>query len=132
MSDDPIKIFIVDDEQGVCYYMGLALKREGFKIITAMDGPEAVDVYAKERPDLNIIDVDLGWSVIDGVEVLRRIKKINPDAECVMVSRVTDEPYVVQSKEAGARHYILKPFESDAWIKFVHKIAAEVRARRPR
>jgi DNA-binding NarL/FixJ family response regulator len=63
------------------------------------------------------------FSPIDGVETLQRIKEINKDAICIMVTRITEKDKIQKSKELGASAYVLKPLELDELDKVIREVA---------
>jgi two-component system chemotaxis response regulator CheY len=106
-----LKMLIVDDEEGIVEMIQRIYKDEGFIVFGATDGIKAVEIFEKERPEVVFIDVHMPFSPIDGIETLRRIKEIDKDANCVMLSRIDEEKPVAQAKAFGALHYIRKPYE---------------------
>ena len=113
MSDDDYEpiIMIVDDAS----FMRKALRKiiESAKITTkiieAADGIEAVMKYKEYRPHLVTMDVLMPKA--DGIQALRAIKKINPEAKVIMVSSSGKSHIVQDAMKLGALDYILKPFD---------------------
>ena len=106
-----LKLLIVDDEPTIVEYVQKIYRKKGFTTFGATDGIAAVEIFKKERPEVNLIDIHMPFSPIDGVETLRRIKEIDKDAVCIMVTRITEKQKVEESKKYGASAYILKPLE---------------------
>ena len=75
-------ILLVDDEEGIRKVLGIALRDMGYRIIAAENGREALRIYKKECPAIVLTDIKM--PDMDGIELLRRIKKINPDTEVIM------------------------------------------------
>jgi len=123
MEDKPLKLLVVDDEEGIVDYIKKIYSRKGFVTFGATDGISAVDIFNKEKPRVNLIDIHMPYSPIDGVEVLRRIKEIDKDAVCIMVTRVTEKEKVEQSRRLGAAAYILKPLELEELDKAISEAA---------
>lgn len=123
MEDKPLKLLVVDDEEGIVDYIKKIYSRKGFVTFGATDGISAVDIFNKEKPRVNLIDIHMPYSPIDGVEVLRRIKEIDKDAVCIMVTRVTEKEKVEQSRRLGAAAYILKPLELEDLDKAISEAA---------
>ena len=130
MDNPSIKVLVIDDEAGIADFMKSILELKGYTAFMETDGLRAVELFKKERPDIVLIDVDLGYSEIYGVEVLKRIKAIDKDAVCLMVTRITDEESVKQSKEFGALHYLLKPLDGKGVVKVVNDTSEIIYQRR--
>lgn len=130
MSNQMIKVLVVDDEEGLADFMQRILSLKGYTAFMETDGIGAVNFFQRERPDITLIDIDLGYSQINGVEVLKRIKEIDKNALCIMVTRITDEESVKKSKEYGAMHYLLKPLDSKDIVAAVHEAAQVIQQRR--
>jgi two-component system response regulator (stage 0 sporulation protein F) len=119
-----LKLMVVDDEEGIVDFTKKIYTREGFQTFGATDGVTAVEIFKKERPEINLIDIHMPYSAIDGVEVLRQIKDINKDAVCVMVTRITEKEKVEACRKLGALAYVLKPLDLEELDKVV-KMAVE-------
>ena len=130
MDNQMIRVLVIDDEEGLADFMQRILSLKGYAAFMETDGVGAVNFFKNERPDVVLIDIDLGYSEIDGVEVLKRIKEIDKNAVCIMVTRITDEESVKKSKEYGAMHYLLKPLDSKDIVAAVDEAARVIRQRR--
>jgi DNA-binding NtrC family response regulator len=128
--ENSIKVLVVDDEDGLADYMQRILALKGYTSFMETDGIYALNFFKSERPDIVLIDVDLGNSEINGVELLRRIKEINKDTVCIMVTRITAEDSVAKAKEYGALHYLLKPLDTNDVVTAVNEAAALIQKRR--
>lgn len=118
-----LKLLVVDDEEGIVDFVKRIYSRKGFITFGATDGITAVEIFQKERPQINLIDIHMPFSPIDGVETLRRIKEIDKDAVCIMVTRITEKNAVEQSKNLGASAYILKPLGLEDLDKAISEAA---------
>jgi len=103
------KILIVDDEELILWSLKEELENEGYDTFTASDGAQALAVYGDKSPDLVILDYKL--PVIDGMDVLRKIKEINPDSLIIMITAHGSIDSAVTATKLGAFHYIPKPFD---------------------
>ncbi|HWR14963.1 MAG TPA: sigma-54 dependent transcriptional regulator [Terriglobales bacterium] len=101
-------ILVIDDEALTLRTISRALREEGFDVFVAMSGEEGLKVLAEERPDLALLDVVLPG--IDGIEVLRQIKKQAPNTIVVMMSAYRMVDRAVESMKLGAYDYLIKPF----------------------
>lgn len=119
------KLLIVDDEPTIVEFTQRIYEKKGFLAFGATDGMAALEIFQKERPQINLIDIHMPYSPIDGVELLRRIKEIEPKAICIMVSRITEKQKVEDSKKYGASAYILKPLDLDELDKAIAEAIKE-------
>ncbi|MCF8112904.1 MAG: response regulator transcription factor [Desulfotignum sp.] len=103
-------ILIVDDEEDIVELIRYNLKSEGYTILTAGTGEQAIKIARQSRPDLIVLDLMLPG--IDGLEVTRHLKNNDPTAQIpiVMVTAKGEESDVVTGLELGANDYISKPF----------------------
>ena len=111
MKKKEIKILLVDDEQDILEIVGFNLQQEGYQIVTATNGREAVAVAKKEIPQLIIMDVMM--PEMDGMEACEAIRKI-PELNNVIITFLTarNEDYSqVAGFDAGADDYIAKPIK---------------------
>jgi DNA-binding response OmpR family regulator len=114
-----LKLLTVDDEEGIAEFITKIYAKKGFLTFSATDGITAVDIFNKEHPQIALIDVHMPYSPIDGIETLKRIKEINKDAICIMLTRITDRDKVEAARKLGALHYIAKPIELEDLDKVV-------------
>jgi two-component system alkaline phosphatase synthesis response regulator PhoP len=111
MKKKDIKILLVDDEQDILEIVGYNLAQEGYQIVTAMNGKEAIAVAKKELPQLIIMDVMM--PEMDGMEACENIRKM-PELSNVIITFFTarSEDYSqVAGFDAGADDYITKPIK---------------------
>ena len=101
-------ILVIDDEALTLRTISRALRDEGFDVFVAMSGEEGLKVLAEEKPDLALLDVVLPG--MDGIEVLRQMKKQSPNTIVVMMSAYRMVDRAVESMKLGAYDYLLKPF----------------------
>lgn len=103
------KILIVDDEKPISDIIKFNLTKEGYEIITAFDGREAVAAFEEEKPDLVILDLML--PEMDGLEVAKEIRKTS-HIPIIMLSAKDSEFDKVIGLEIGADDYVTKPFSN--------------------
>ncbi len=119
MKKKDIKILLVDDEQDILEIVGYNLSQEGYKIVTASNGKEAIAVAKKELPQLIIMDVMM--PEMDGMEACENIRKL-PELKDVIITFLTarSEDYSqVAGLDAGADDYIAKPIKPKLLISKV-------------
>ena len=121
-----LKLLVVDDEPDIVDFTQKIYQKRGFITLGATDGITAVEIFEKERPEVNLIDIHMPFSPIDGIEVLRRIKALDKDANCIMVTRIHEEKEIEESRKLGALHYLTKPFEIEELDKCVNEIVEKI------
>ncbi|HXY85836.1 MAG TPA: response regulator transcription factor [Gaiellaceae bacterium] len=107
MPDSASTILLVDDEDAVQKLLAYPLEREGFRVVHARDGEEALDRFAEEPVDLVVLDVML--PKLDGLEVCKRLRAESA-VPIIMLTARDDELDKVLGLELGADDYITKPF----------------------
>src|SRR5262245_63441151 len=106
MPDSPT-ILLVDDEDAVQKLLTYPLEREGFRVVSARDGQEALDRFVEANPDLVVLDIMLPR--VDGLEVCKRLRA-RSTVPIIMLTARDDELDKVVGLELGADDYITKPF----------------------
>lgn len=101
------KILAVDDEQRMVRFIQLNLEQDGFQVITAYNGKEALEQVRTQLPDLVLLDIMM--PDINGFEVLKKIREVN-NVPVIMLTAKGEEDDRIQGLELGADDYITKPF----------------------
>ena len=103
------RILIVDDEQSVREVLSEYFAEQGYSVESAGGGEEALALVERNAPDLVLLDVRMPG--IDGVETLRRLRKIAPDLTVIMVTANEDVALARETLKLGALDYVAKPFD---------------------
>jgi two-component system response regulator AtoC len=111
-------ILVVDDEHGVRQSFYMVLKDE-FKVLLAESGNEAIDVFSKNAVDVILLDILLPDS--DGLDLLEKLKEMDPNTEIIMVTAVKEIQTAVKAIKLGAYEYIIKPFVVDEVLSVIHR-----------
>jgi two-component system chemotaxis response regulator CheY len=119
----PEGILVVDDTEFMVRVLEEIFTGEGYTVRTARNGPEALALYEETLPDLVTLDVVMPG--MDGLEVLGRLRELDPSAKVIMVSAVGLEAKVMEAVRLGARNYILKPFERDKVLEAARRVLDE-------
>jgi DNA-binding response OmpR family regulator len=106
-ADGSARILLVDDEQSIQTLLTYPLRKDGYEVVAALDGREALDRFAEQRFDLVVLDLML--PKVDGVEVCRRLRS-RSQVPIIMLTAKGDEIDKVVGLEVGADDYITKPF----------------------
>lgn len=110
------KVLIVDDAHFMRSMIRDIFTSEGFDVAgEAADGEEAVRLYQELRPDLTTMDIVMPR--MDGITALKEILELDPEAKVIMISALGQEPLIAEAIEAGARDFIVKPFQRSRVLK---------------
>lgn len=113
-------ILICDDAAFMRMMIKDILVKNGYNIAgEAENGVKAVEKYQETNPDLVLMDITM--PEMDGIQALKKIKAIDPNASVVMCSAMGQQAMVIESIQSGARDFIVKPFQSDRVIEAVKK-----------
>ncbi len=117
-----LKLLLIDDEEGIRKVLSISLKSDGYGVTTAANGQQGIDLFQKEF--FPIVLTDIKMPGMDGIEVLRRIKEINPEVEVIVITGHGDMESAIQSLHLGASDFITKPV-SDQLLSIALKRAEE-------
>ena len=123
-----MRILIVDDEEVLRDVLDAVLRREGFDIIAASSGEEALSVLDSEEVDLVILDVMLPG--ISGIDTLRSIRISNPNLPVIVITAFSSIDGAIDAMKQGAFHYIPKPFKNEEVVLTVNKALEQRRLSR--
>ncbi len=104
-------LLLVDDEEGIRKVLGISLADMGYDVHTAESGEEALDVFARINPPIVLTDIKMPG--VDGIELLRRLKRANPDTEVIMITGHGDIDLAIKSLKYDATDFITKPINDD-------------------
>jgi len=114
------KILIVDDAAFMRMMIKDILTKNDFEVVgEAQDGNEAVEKFKEHQPDLVTMDITMPEK--DGLAALKEILQVNPDAKVIMCSAMGQQAMVIDAIQAGAKDFIVKPFQADRVIEAIQK-----------
>jgi two-component system chemotaxis response regulator CheY len=117
-----VKVMIVDDAAFMRLAIRRVLEKNEFEVVgEAPNGEVSVSLYAECRPD--IVTMDITMPDMSGIEALKKIREMDPDAKVVMVSAMGQESMVKEAIMNGAKSFIVKPFKEDHIVQMLTKIA---------
>lgn len=117
------KIMVVDDAAFLRAMLKDILVSGGHEIVCeATNGLEAIDKYSKNRPDL--VTMDITMPVMEGIEAVRQIRKLDPNANIVMCSAMGQRNLIIEAIQSGAKDFIIKPFQTTRVLEAVDKAIA--------
>jgi len=115
------RILIVDDAAFMRMMIKDILTKNGYEVVgEAEHGIRAIEKYKELMPDLVIMDITM--PEMDGIEAVRQIRKLNADSQIIMCSAMGQQAMVIESIQAGARDFIVKPFQAERVIEAVKKV----------
>ncbi len=110
------KVLLVDDEAHIRKFIALLVKQLGdITVIEAANGQEALASYRTEHPDLVLLDVNM--PVLDGIETLRALRQLDPNAVVVMLTSLTSRTMIERAAELGASNYIRKDTKPEEMLQ---------------
>lgn len=116
-------VLIVDDEEIARTNMQHVLVKDGYHCLTAANGLEALDVFAKN--DIDLVITDLKMDRMDGIELLSHVNRLYPETQVIMVTGFATVSSAVEALKKGAAHYLGKPVNLDELRKTVKEVLAQ-------
>ncbi len=116
------KVLVVDDATFMRMKATKLLASKGYDVIEAATGAEAVESYKTENPDAVLLDITM--PDMDGLQALKEIRKIDPNANVAMVTAMGQQSIVMEALKAGAKDFVVKPFDADRVLAAIAKIMA--------
>lgn len=114
------RILIVDDDVSMNKTMSMILKRKGYAVSTAINGPDAIEMVRAEPFD--IIFMDIRMPVMDGVETFEKIREIRPDAVVMMMTAYAVEELIQRALQEGAYGIIYKPLDIEKTLLTIEEV----------
>jgi DNA-binding NtrC family response regulator len=115
MPSAPWRVLIVDDEQSICDVLSISLRKEGYEVAAETSPKKALDRFRREKYDLVL--QDLRMPEMDGIDLLRELKRIREEAVVVIMTAYSTWDRAVEAMRLGAYDYIKKPFDTQIDIK---------------
>jgi len=116
------RVLVVDDAAFMRMMIKNILAKNGYEVVEAADGEAAVELYKQHKPDL--VTMDITMPVLDGVEAVKAIRKVDPNANIIMCSSMGQQALVIEAIQAGARDFIVKPFKQERIMQAIEKVMA--------
>ena len=114
------RVLVVDDAVFMRTMLKDILVKGGHTVVSeAGNGKQAFDQYKEHKPD--VVTMDITMPEMDGITALKEIQKINPSAKVIMCSAMGQQAMVIDAIQAGARDFIVKPFQADRVLEDIGK-----------
>ncbi|MBI5601991.1 MAG: response regulator [Deltaproteobacteria bacterium] len=105
------KLLLIDDEEGIRKVLGISLRDAGYEVLIANDGEKGIALFQQEKPSIVLTDIKMPG--LDGMEVLRKIKSINPETEVIMITGHGEMELAIKSLQLEASDFITKPIHDE-------------------
>jgi len=106
------KLLVIDDEEGIRRMLTFSLSSDGYEVLTAPGGEEGIELFKAESPPIVLTDIKMPGP--DGIEVLKRIKDLDPDAEVIMITGHGDMDLAIEALKLDASDFLNKPIKDEA------------------
>ncbi|MBE3573797.1 MAG: response regulator [Moorella humiferrea] len=117
------RVLVVDDAAFMRMMIKDILTKNGYEVVGEADnGQKAVAMYQELRPD--VVTMDITMPEMDGIAAVKAIKQIDPNARIIMCSAMGQQLMVMEAIQAGARDFIVKPFQQDRVLQALEKVLA--------
>ncbi len=99
------------------------IEKNGYQVVgEAADGEEAIALYRELQPDL--VTMDITMPKMDGITAIKEIMRIDPQAKIIVCSAMGQKPMVIEALSAGAKDFLVKPFDAERVVESLRKIGA--------
>jgi len=113
-------VMVVDDAMFMRKKCAQVLSQNGYSVVEAASGVEALTAYQQEKPDCVLLDITM--PDMDGIQALRELLKVDPDAKVSMCSAMGQQGIVIEALKMGAKDFVVKPFDVARVIGSVKKM----------
>ncbi len=114
-------VMIVDDAAFMRATLKDVITKAGFEVVAeAVNGMDAVEKYKTYKPD--VVTMDITMPEMDGLEALKQIQQMDSEAKVIMCSAIGQQANVLESIKAGAKDFIVKPFQADRVIEAINRV----------
>ncbi len=116
-------VMITDDTAFMRMTLRNVIEKNGYSVIgEAGDGEEAVALYRELKPDM--VTMDITMPKMDGITAIKEIMKIDPQAKIIVCSAMGQKPMVIEALSAGAKDFLVKPFDAERVVESLRKISS--------
>lgn len=115
-------ILIVDDEPAICEVVKHTLETNGYRVVAANDGMEALTIYRLFQEEIKVVLTDIVMPNLDGLELIRALKSIDPDLKIVATSGILTTGKLAESEKAGVNVFLPKPFPAEKLLSAIARV----------
>jgi PAS domain S-box-containing protein len=117
-------VLVVDDETSILIITSQTLQAFGYQVLTAIDGAEAVAIYAENKRAISLVLTDMTMPVMDGAATIRALMRINPEVKIVAASGLNANGDSAKLSELGVRNFLVKPYTAETLLTVLHQVLA--------
>lgn len=127
----PLKVLCLDDEETLAAGIASTLShpKRGYAVVVETNGLAAIETYKNESPDICVLDINLNDVRVNGLDVLKAIRALNPNAVCIMYTKMSEDETIQQANAHGVFHFLAKPVRREELIETVNSAAEFIRTR---
>jgi len=114
------KILVVDDAAFMRMRCSKLLTDNGYEVVEAENGLDAIAKYKESKPDAVLLDITM--PEMDGLTALKEIRKVDPEAKVAMVTAMGQQSMIMDAIKSGAKDFVVKPFQPDRVLAAVKKL----------
>jgi CheY-like chemotaxis protein len=115
-------VLVVDDSDTARTLCRIALRKNGYSVLEAKEGREALDLFRMRNPDVVLLDIEMPG--MNGLGALDEMRKINPTAPVIMLTSMAQKSVVEHATRAGAVEFVVKPIQVEPLLSLVQKMLA--------
>ncbi len=120
-------VLIVEDEENLRDLLKMVLEDNGFKVILAVDGMEAVEIFTAHKDEIGVVLSDLGLPRLGGWEAFLKMREINPELKGILASGFFNPDVRIEIIKSGASDFIQKPYNSAQIVTMIRDLLAEIK-----
>jgi len=122
-------ILVVDDEAQICQAMKYSLAQQGFRVLTAGNGREALDLFKRHGDGVRLVVTDVMMPQMDGVELTKALRELEPDLGIIACTGLDQDSRRAELAALGVREILAKPFTAEQLFRVVERMIATAKAK---
>jgi nitrogen-specific signal transduction histidine kinase/CheY-like chemotaxis protein len=115
-------VLVVDDERAVCEVARLTLENNGYRVVTAADGAEALSIYLQKQKDITVVITDVNMPIMDGSALIRAIRRLDPGIRIVVSTGLSDSAKVAEIPRSEVQGILHKPFTAEGLLTLMDEV----------
>ncbi len=116
------RVLIVDDKSNIRIATQEVLEAQGYKVLTAGDGTDALALFVKSKNKIRVVLTDIGMPYMDGVALVRTLKKIKPDTKVIVSTGQGEKNLISELEKLGVKIFLHKPYSAETLIRALNKV----------